>query len=111
MRKRIGIVLVGAALIAGCASSPPPVAMHGGDPADPAASVAPFEPPPNTLAEGVGARPGRYVPSQEHRHHQGFPSGGATATVYTCPMHPEVTSSDPGECPECGMLLKAKDPE
>ncbi|UCE28458.1 MAG: hypothetical protein JSW52_01915 [Candidatus Coatesbacteria bacterium] len=25
--------------------------------------------------------------------------------VYTCPMHPEVTSDEPGECPECGMDL------
>ena len=26
-------------------------------------------------------------------------------TVYTCPMHPEVTSSGPGKCPKCGMDL------
>jgi Cu(I)/Ag(I) efflux system membrane fusion protein len=24
---------------------------------------------------------------------------------YTCPMHPEVTSDHPGECPKCGMAL------
>lgn len=29
--------------------------------------------------------------------------------VYTCPMHPEVTSDEPGECPECGMDLVLKD--
>jgi hypothetical protein len=27
------------------------------------------------------------------------------ATSYACPMHPEVTSSDPGTCPKCGMQL------
>ena len=26
-------------------------------------------------------------------------------TRYTCPMHPEVTSDQPGRCPECGMVL------
>ena len=26
-------------------------------------------------------------------------------TRYTCPMHPEVTSDQPGRCPECGMFL------
>lgn len=26
-------------------------------------------------------------------------------TVYTCPMHPEVQSSQPGSCPKCGMTL------
>jgi len=25
---------------------------------------------------------------------------------YVCPMHPEVKSSSPGNCPECGMFLK-----
>jgi hypothetical protein len=25
---------------------------------------------------------------------------------YTCPMHPEVISEEPGRCPECGMFLK-----
>ncbi len=27
------------------------------------------------------------------------------ATVYTCPMHPEVQSDKPGSCPKCGMNL------
>lgn len=30
------------------------------------------------------------------------------AAVYTCPMHPEVTSSKPGQCPKCGMALVKK---
>ncbi len=29
----------------------------------------------------------------------------APATSYACPMHPEVTSSEPGSCPKCGMRL------
>ena len=31
------------------------------------------------------------------------PAGGAAA--YTCPMHPEVVSEEPGRCPSCGMKL------
>jgi len=29
----------------------------------------------------------------------------AEAAAYTCPMHPEVRSNQPGDCPKCGMHL------
>ena len=28
--------------------------------------------------------------------------------AYTCPMHPEVTSTQPGRCPKCGMALEPR---
>ncbi|MGI8915302.1 MAG: heavy metal-binding domain-containing protein [Chloroflexota bacterium] len=31
-------------------------------------------------------------------------------TQYTCPMHPEVRSDQPGKCPKCGMNLVAAAP-
>jgi len=30
------------------------------------------------------------------------------ATIYTCPMHPEVQQDRPGDCPKCGMALELK---
>lgn len=31
---------------------------------------------------------------------------GAAETIYTCPMHPEIRRSAPGNCPICGMALE-----
>lgn len=36
-------------------------------------------------------------------------SAHAGAHTYTCPMHPEVQSDKPGECPKCGMDLEHTD--
>jgi FtsP/CotA-like multicopper oxidase with cupredoxin domain len=35
------------------------------------------------------------------------PQAGDGPTAYACPMHPEVTSDQPGRCPQCGMKLLA----
>ncbi len=33
----------------------------------------------------------------------------AGAVQYTCPMHPEVVTNAPGQCPKCGMDLVKKE--
>lgn len=49
--------------------------------------------------------------THEHRGHARAPAQAtlattANATVYTCPMHPEVRQIGAGNCPKCGMALE-----
>lgn len=36
------------------------------------------------------------------------PKGAKSKVTYVCPMHPEVKSDEPGNCPKCGMKLEKK---
>ena len=37
--------------------------------------------------------------------------GHAQTVTYTCPMHPEIHASKPGNCPKCGMKLVKEKPK
>src|SRR3990167_4676272 len=45
-----------------------------------------------------------------HKDHDETKKEGLTDKVgeslYVCPMHPEVTRKEPGDCPKCGMKLE-----
>jgi hypothetical protein len=53
------------------------------------------------LAEHGTAAPGAH-------DHAGSPAQASAA--FSCPMHPEVSSNEPGTCPKCGMKLEPKKP-
>jgi FtsP/CotA-like multicopper oxidase with cupredoxin domain len=40
-----------------------------------------------------------------------LPAGKQLSVSYTCPMHPEIHSEKPGNCPKCGMKLVVEKPK
>ena len=48
-----------------------------------------------------------FVPAQAQTpHNHGQASAKKAQKVYSCPMHPDVTSKSKGRCPKCGMDLR-----
>ncbi|MGZ3420479.1 MAG: heavy metal-binding domain-containing protein [Polyangiales bacterium] len=83
------LILPACLLLSSCASGELPP-REANDPANPAAEEA----------KDVVATPAPPEPTAS--------TSPATATTYVCPMHPEVTSNVPGNCPKCGMKLVPK---
>jgi|SRR5262245_2110021 len=104
VRRHWSSIYIVSVALAGCTATTlaPLAPTH---PASPEAAEAPLPPPSATLAE-TPTTPGRppSPPGRGTSHRQRTP-----AAVYTCPMHPEVRRSQPGQCPKCGMNLVPED--
>lgn len=81
-----GLTVTGIATGIGAACSPAPAAASSSsrDPSNPNAPEGAEPPAPRTA------------------------TATSATTTYVCPMHPEVTSPDPGVCPKCNMKLVPK---
>ena len=78
-----------------------------------------FDAAPSSYADlkpGGKPAPSTHAPHEGHPHHAqtsadaaaASPATASTAppaTLYTCPMHPEIERNAPGSCPKCGMAL------
>ncbi len=124
MRKGVVLGLVAVPVVvlagAGCAGCYTEPRLSDDHPASTAGAAAPERERVGRLdasaAEPVGetrAAAGD-TPAAGHDHaghdHAGHEQAGhdapaAAVAVYTCPMHPEVVSAEPGRCPKCGMAL------
>lgn len=90
-------------LLAGCATPVTQPALSPDHPANPAAAETPLPEPSQTLALN------NVVLAQPPDQNSTAAMKPATAAgTYTCPMHKEVVSSQPGKCPKCGMKLMPK---
>lgn len=110
--RRALCVLASILSLAACVSEPKRLSAAM-DPSNPEAPEAPPAAPPSAFAAPT-SEPSRAPEGAGHAQHGAAseaPAPDAGATVYTCPMHPEVRSSKPGNCPKCGMKLVPVKPE
>ncbi|MCA9307124.1 MAG: hypothetical protein KDA16_11355 [Phycisphaerales bacterium] len=102
MKYRLAWLAWGCVLVsAGCARTRSVDAIALGSPASAQSESIAFDPPENPLAHPIEPTPDAPEP------------GSATdrgMTVYVCPMHADVRSDRPGDCPKCGMALVAQRP-
>ena len=91
--------------------TPPPAAATTPSPAATAPSAVKLTEPPAAPKPGNPAFPAPKKLAADHAVQPASASHKTSdqhAVVYTCPMHPEVTSSTPGKCPKCHMNLEKK---
>jgi hypothetical protein len=88
MLQKLFLAMI-AIVAVGCAQ-PTSTSVGTDHPANPDAQAAPLT-APNTLHASAPSPPPTHI--------------ATTQPLYVCPMHPEVTSDKPGQCPKCGMTL------
>jgi len=97
--------LIAAGFVGGCSPAPMPVSQSSNDPSNANAPEG-VSPLPPTAAPSP---PATASSSAAHSQPAHGADAGSTEVVYVCPMHPEATSTKPGEvCPKCNMKLVPK---
>jgi Heavy metal binding domain len=56
------------------------------------------------------ADPARSVSRDQVPHEPAVIPTASGATLWTCPMHPQIIRTEPGFCPICGMALEPMTP-
>ena len=109
--------LLASALVAACGATE--LAVSAEHPASPRAPAGRFVAAAALRSDFSGSsaeHEGPAAPSETshagHSHAEKAPASSAQsepgAVTYTCPMHPEVVRTEPGNCPICGMKLVPK---
>jgi uncharacterized protein involved in copper resistance len=121
---KTGALFAAAAALSSCAVNlPPPPVSNPADAHAPEAATAPLRPmllatsrnflSPAADDRNATAQKMDMSQMKHETHGMGDRSKEAQASVpaetfYTCPMHPEIKETKPGDCPICGMTLIKK---
>ncbi len=110
MRQMLLMMTTGVALLAAaCTGTQPAAAIPAGHPASPTSESVAFTPPGSPFAAPLEPTESGPVDDNADSTH-GMPATDRATdqgmTVYICPMHPEVRSDRPANCPKCGMALE-----
>lgn len=102
--------------VVSCVTTAAPVAAQS--PASPDAATAEAPEGSSVFAKSEASSDEHGEHAGAHGHKPGASQGhaeshapsetgqGDQATMYTCPMHPEIRQQGPGRCPKCGMALE-----
>lgn len=105
------VLVVSGAVLGGCAANPRPLiaeldsqATHAEHAAEPAAATDAVDPHVGHTAETAASADEVVADALAE-----VPEG-ADLTGWFCPMHPDVTGSEPGKCTKCGMAFVLGNP-
>jgi hypothetical protein len=101
---KLGLAPTLLGMVTACSPAPMPTSQSSRDPSSP---TAPEGVTPPVAASATPPATGAHE-GHDHASTSSPADAGSQATVYVCPMHPEVTSSTPGVCPKCNMKLVPK---
>jgi hypothetical protein len=105
--SRLAAALLASA-VCGCAPRPFEYSIGAAHPAAPDAPAGAPRSDSSGWISGEASGAHQHGAPAEH-YHAGHPISGAPGDAgYACPMHPEVTSNEPGRCPKCNMPLEPR---
>lgn len=93
-------------LLSGCVRTRTIAPVGVGHSASPQSASVVFIKPENPFLQPIDPSTGSAESDSSMESMLGMGQGSSGLIIYSCPMHADVRSDRPGNCPKCGMTLK-----